>query len=204
MVTDCKSLGVELHIIHQEAIQLTLHGENLQLHLADGHKIQTGDIVLTSGNFCSTSHKEQFCGNPNYFRCLWPIAKLNDVVPDVDVFVMGSTLTAIDVAIALVEREHKGVITFISHSGRLPKVQGKQSMNERRHVLASLAKEVESLPLGNNMFKVVAKFVEELDHVDVKDFAHVLVEIYPAKTLRTDIAKAGISYNDAVLASLKC
>jgi uncharacterized NAD(P)/FAD-binding protein YdhS len=71
-------------------------------------------VVLALGNFCSTSHKEQFYGNPNYFRCPWPIEELNDVASDADVFVMGSRLTDIDVANDLVERGHKGVITFIS------------------------------------------------------------------------------------------
>jgi uncharacterized NAD(P)/FAD-binding protein YdhS len=71
-------------------------------------------VVLALGNFCSTSHKEQFCGNPNYFRYPWPIEELNDVASDADVFVMGSRLTDIDVANDLVERGYKGVITFIS------------------------------------------------------------------------------------------
>jgi uncharacterized NAD(P)/FAD-binding protein YdhS len=134
----------------------------------------------------------------------WPIAKLNHIAPDTDIIFVSSKLTAIDAANALVERGHKGVITFISHSGQLPKVQGKQSMNVRRYVLASLAKEVESQPLGNNMFKVMAKFLEELDHVGVKDVFHVLAEVCPTRTLRTDITAAGISYNNAIIPTLEC
>jgi hypothetical protein len=65
----------------------------------------------------------------------------------------------------------RGDIRGLSHSSRpeqLPKVQGTQSMNEHRYILASLAKGFESQPLGNNMFKVMAKFLEELDHVGIK------------------------------------
>jgi hypothetical protein len=101
----------------------------------------------------------------------------------------------------------RGDIRGLSHSSRpeqLPKVQRTQSMNEHRYTLASLAKGFESQPLGNNMFKVMAKFLEELDHVGIKDFAHVLAEVYPTKTLRTDIAEAGISYNNAIIPSLEC
>jgi uncharacterized NAD(P)/FAD-binding protein YdhS len=130
------------------------------------------------------------------FRCPWPIEKLNGVAPDADVFVMGSMLTAIDVANALVEKGHRGAITFISRSGHLPKVQRKQNLNERGYILASLAKDVESTPEGNNMFQVMAKVLEELDNVGIKEFSHPLAEVDPTETLRADIAEAGMSYKN--------
>jgi uncharacterized NAD(P)/FAD-binding protein YdhS len=126
MIDDCKALAVKFGIIREEVITLTQNGDNLRLKLLGGHEIATRDVVLALGNFYSTSHKDQFCGNPNYFSCPWPIEKLNGVAPGSDIFIMGSRLTAIYVANALVQKGHKGVITFISHSGRLPKVQGKQ------------------------------------------------------------------------------
>jgi hypothetical protein len=46
-------------------------------------------------------------------------------------------------------------------------------MNERRYVLASLAKEVENLPEGNNMFKFMAKVLEELKNINIKEFSHL-------------------------------
>lgn len=116
VITDSKTLGVTFDIMSREAVGLCRNGEMLEIDLDDGHKLQAIDVVLALGNFCVNLHTE-LQGNPTYFRCPWPLEKLKGVNSDSSIFIMGSRLTAIDAANALVENGHRGKITFISRSG---------------------------------------------------------------------------------------
>jgi uncharacterized NAD(P)/FAD-binding protein YdhS len=172
----------------REAIGLCRNGEVLEIDLDDGNKLQAIEVVLALGNFCANLHTE-FRGNPAYFRCPWPLDKLKGVKSNSSIFIMGSRLTAIDAANALVEHGHQGNITFISRNGQLPKVQGKPSIFPRQYKMYALAKEVEGLQHGA-LARVISQVKEELVENGTTDFTELSNPRDPLTTLRSDIARA--------------
>jgi uncharacterized NAD(P)/FAD-binding protein YdhS len=72
--------------------------------------------------------------SPNFVVDPYPVGrKIFAIDPDHDVAVLGSGLTAVDVALALAARAHRGRISLISRSGILPSVRQRQIHHQLRH-----------------------------------------------------------------------
>jgi uncharacterized NAD(P)/FAD-binding protein YdhS len=188
VIKESKKLGVKFDINIGEAINLCRNEELLEITLDDSINLKASEVVLALGNFCSNMHTE-FRGNPAYFRCPWPLEKLKEVNPDSSIFIMGSRLTAIDAANALVEHGHQGNITFISRSGQLPKVQGKLTPFPHHYKMYSLAKEVEDLQEGM-LLRVMSGIKKEIEENGTTDFAQLSNPTDLLTTLRSDVAQA--------------
>lgn len=189
VLQQAKELDVDFKIVNDEGVDLARKDGFLEISCADGQKVHAKDVVLALGNFCATLHKE-LRGNPNYFRCPWPVEKLKGISPDAPVFIMGSRLTAIDAANALVEIGHHGKIMFISRSGRLPKVQAKSSRQfQRLWAIHCLARELEAGSEGG-LSKLVAQFKKEIEKEGTTDFSGLTCVFDPLATLKADIENA--------------
>jgi uncharacterized NAD(P)/FAD-binding protein YdhS len=72
--------------------------------------------------------------SPNFVKDPYPVGqRIVAIDPDHDVAVLGSGLTAVDVALALATRAHRGRIYLISRSGILPSVRQRQIHYQSRH-----------------------------------------------------------------------
>ncbi|MFD8103466.1 FAD/NAD(P)-binding protein [Nocardia fluminea] len=79
-------------------------------------------------------------GATGYFDEPYPLARtLTEVDPGARVAVIGSGLTAVDIAAALTENGHRGPITLLSRSGILPFVQQRPRPLSPRHLTAAAA-----------------------------------------------------------------
>jgi len=101
--------------------------EDMGSHIAvtgrDGLTVRARIVVLATGNPRAGLVPGVPWGGV-YFETPYPTIHLrNSIRPDADVLILGSSLSAIDTAIALHESGHQGMLYLASRSGRLPAVR---------------------------------------------------------------------------------
>lgn len=82
-------------------------------------------VILCLGHMPSTSYKE-LIGHPGYIHSLAEHKQDKLFDANESVLILGSRLTAIDTALKLKQKKHKGKLTMISRSGLLPAVLGRE------------------------------------------------------------------------------
>ncbi|WP_067848354.1 FAD/NAD(P)-binding protein [Nocardia lijiangensis] len=93
------------------------------LHTAGGDHIPVDRAVLAVGGGGPRDHYG-LTGTPGYVNEPYPLTRTLAGLPaDHHVAVIGSGLTAVDIAVALTANGHTGPISLLSRSGRLPFVQ---------------------------------------------------------------------------------
>jgi uncharacterized NAD(P)/FAD-binding protein YdhS len=103
------------------AVGLTRSGDDWLVHLHDGRTLAARNVVLALGNL-PPADPLQLDGDPpaEYVRDPWAPGAAIGLSPDAPVLLIGSGLTAVDVAVALRHEGHRGVIYALSRHGRLP------------------------------------------------------------------------------------
>ncbi|TDC06105.1 hypothetical protein E1267_17460 [Nonomuraea longispora] len=97
-------------------------GLRLALRTEDGHDHPADRVALCVGGGTPQDHYG-LGGVPGFVGDPYPLANsLGHVPAAADVAVIGSGLTAVDVAVSLAARGHAGRITLVSRSGMLPHV----------------------------------------------------------------------------------
>lgn len=133
-VEEVRQMGGEISFIQDEVQDINRDDDGtFTLTLAKNAKtLFAKDVVLAVGNFTVTANPH-LSELPGYFPSPWPTSRLRSIPADAPVIILGSRLSAIDAANALVDGGHRGSITFMSRSGRLPKVQGPAVPFPRRY-----------------------------------------------------------------------
>jgi hypothetical protein len=98
----------------------------------------------------------------------------------------------VDVANALVSNGHAGSITFISRSGKLPKVQGVPARFGERYILYNLARELEGNEklIGGALDAVISKMKYLILEHDPQAIAHLSGDGEASEVLKEDIRAA--------------
>lgn len=144
--------GIGWTMIGGEVVDIAREHGRMRAWTADGEQIAADVVALCTGNAVLDPFPH-FAGRPTYFASPYPTAKiLAAVAPSDDVLVVGSRLSAIDAAIALLEDERfRGRIKLVSRGGMLPSVRGTQEAHKLRHItrerIHALAAEREGLGL---------------------------------------------------------
>lgn len=120
-------------------------------------------------------------GAPGYTNEPYPLARtLTGVRPDAHVAVIGSGLTAVDIAAALTTNGHTGPISLLSRSGVLPFVQQRPIPLEPKHLTPANA-----LPLAEHGTVTITQLVELMraELADLgQDFDSLAAEILETDT----------------------
>lgn len=183
------AMGIKTRIVHQDAVDIErLAGETMTVTVADGTKIAGKDVVLAIGNFVGTANAH-LADKPGYFPNPWPTTQLNDIPSDSPVIVVGSRLSAVDAAIYLYENGHQGPITFMSRSGKLPKVQGLPVPFTRKYVMHELAREVEADP-NESLLRLTSAMVDEISRATGGDWSWMIEKDDYTEQLEDDIEAA--------------
>ncbi|MFI6867006.1 FAD/NAD(P)-binding protein [Nocardia sp. NPDC050406] len=112
------------------------------LHTEGGGRVAVDRAVLCVGNGRPRDHYG-LSGVPGYVNEPYPLARtLPEIAPDAHVAVIGSGLTAVDIAAGLAGRGHTGPISFVSRSGALPFVQQRPMDLALRHLTREAVVEV--------------------------------------------------------------
>src|SRR5579885_63462 len=128
---------LKVSIIFDEVMSIDKHNNNYQIGTRNGWKLHSDIVILTLGNLpaqkfgCHLS-SEKFYHSP------YPTQNLVNISSSASVGILGSRLSAIDAAIALHHRGHKGNMAFISRSGWLPAVRSPYRSHELK-ILTSRA-----------------------------------------------------------------
>jgi len=115
---------VALRHVRGEVVDLRHAGSEVELELKSGSSIRADAAVLAPGNPPSSQDPVpdlEFRSSPHYVSSVWH----NQAVPlyrDAQVLLLGSGLTAIDVAVALNASGFQGLIHVVSRRGLWPRV----------------------------------------------------------------------------------
>lgn len=108
-----------LELLHGTVTSLTLVDGAPNLILENGRSISTDLVALALGNPPPTS-KPLLRSLPCYRPDPWAADVLADLAPDATVLLIGTGLTAMDMVMSLVEKNHRGTIHALSRRGLLP------------------------------------------------------------------------------------
>lgn len=192
-VEDIREMGGEISFIQDEVQDINRDDDGtFTLTLEKNAKtLFAKDVVLAVGNFTVTANPH-LSHLPGYFPSPWPTSRLRSIPADAPVIILGSRLSAIDAANALVDSGHRGSITFMSRSGRLPKVQGAPVPFPRRYNLYTLAKHVHApTRVGASFASLMSGIMEEVSHLAGNDWSWLLQNHEcPMEELESDIKDA--------------
>lgn len=113
---------VQLTRVPRAAAALRMGEHGVDIELDGGSVIQADLAVLAIGNFPPGNPAiadPSWYGSWRYAKDPWAPGAL-EVEPDGDVLLLGTGLTMIDIAVALKEKGHRGVVHAISRRGLLP------------------------------------------------------------------------------------
>ena len=164
---------IELH--DDEAVDLSVDDSSAQVMLRSGEILQTDKVVLAFGNFAPPDPSvvdKTFVTSPRYFKDPWNDELYSSLKPDDEVFVIGTGLSMVDVAIQLNASGHRGKISAISTKGLLPTV------HELGHTYPAFNDEIDGATRITDVFKTVRKHTENAK--DGSNWRAVIDSLRPA------------------------
>lgn len=134
-VERAREKGIPLEVITAEAIDIQRDMEAYEVLCHNGRRIASDYIVLALGTPKPNNYKE-LLKYPQYIDFPWPSdGMINKVHADDHVGILGTSLSAIDAVMTLVDNGHQGKISLFSPDGMLPRVQPQKNKNYRRKYL---------------------------------------------------------------------
>ncbi|HLQ67142.1 MAG TPA: FAD/NAD(P)-binding protein [Candidatus Limnocylindrales bacterium] len=116
--------GVSLDVAVLEARAVERGSEALRVLLSDGQALSAEHVVLALGNPAPrhpADHPSPFHPDSRYIPDPWSEEALRGLSADAAVLIVGTSLTMIDLVVALVRRGHRGTIHAVSRHGLLPR-----------------------------------------------------------------------------------
>ncbi len=128
---------IAIEQIPEEIVDMELSEDRtLQLSTSEGNTFSGQYAILATGNPAPSAFQE-FEDVPAFLMSPWPSKALLETIQDkhASVSIVGSSLTAIDALITLINNGHTGPISFFSKTGQLPRVQSPTEVDvDRQHL----------------------------------------------------------------------
>lgn len=115
----------KLQLVDDEAIDILADGGQADVVLASGRTIRSDSVVLAFGNFLPphpSVEDQSFTSSEMYFQDPWNRQMYESIKPDNSIFIVGTGLSMVDLAMHLSKTGHTGRISAISTRGLLPAV----------------------------------------------------------------------------------
>ncbi|CUA92994.1 FAD/NAD(P)-binding protein [Comamonas thiooxydans] len=135
------TLGVHIRHIRETVLDVEAGKPNGYKITTDKQRHLAEHVVLSIGNLASNTF-ETLRGEAGYFDSPYPVRTLvKGIAADATVCVLGTSLSAIDAVVALVDAGHTGQVYCVSRNGRLPSVRGlkNRSVTLSPRLLAALS-----------------------------------------------------------------
>ncbi|WBL23955.1 FAD/NAD(P)-binding protein [Zunongwangia sp. HRR-M8] len=165
-IEKAKKHNIKVERIKDEAYNIDkLENEKLLIHLSSENTVEVDEVLLAPGT-PKPNIFSHFKDNPNYIDFPWPTKRLlKNTNKNDHVGVLGSSLSAIDTVMTLIDNGHEGKITMFSPDGMLPRVQPDENKGfERKYLtLANLHKikrEKGHAPRAKDLFRLFIKDIE--------------------------------------------
>lgn len=112
----------DLRLVNDEAIGADDTGDAIVLTLASGRSLRVDAAILAMGNFSAPAACMGLDGSSLWRASPWQDGALSGIDPASRVLLIGTGLTMVDAAIALLDGGHAGPIHAVSRRGLLPRV----------------------------------------------------------------------------------
>lgn len=134
-IEKAKDIGLLLDAVHAEAIDIQRESSHYEVICRDGRRISSDFVVLAIGTPKPQNYQD-LLAQAEYIDFPWPSEKiLQKVQPKDHVGILGTSLSAIDAVMTLVDNGHQGPISLCSPDGMMPRVQPEKPRNYDRRVL---------------------------------------------------------------------
>ncbi|MGS2764238.1 FAD/NAD(P)-binding protein [Sinomicrobium sp. M5D2P9] len=165
-IQKARECRISVKIIHSEAITIDrLENEQLSIALANGSDVVADEVLLAPGTPKPNSFKK-LREHRQYIDFPWPAEQLLERTGKEDhVGILGTSLSAIDTVLALVDNGHTGKITMFSPDGMLPRVQPDENKELDRSYLTlenlhKLQRQKGHQPKTKELFRLFIKDAE--------------------------------------------
>ncbi|MCA1640132.1 MAG: FAD/NAD(P)-binding protein, partial [Acidobacteria bacterium] len=155
-----KNPNVSVNLIDDEAVDILVDETQAQVILNSGEILYSDKIILAFGNFPPPhpkSENQSFTKSEKYFQNPWSAEILYKIEPRDDVFVIGTGLTAIDTALTLHHKQHRGKIFLFSTRGLLP------SVHELGYIYPSFEEELKTKTRITDLLKIVRQHIKKAE-----------------------------------------
>lgn len=121
-----------IHLAEQHGIKVTrVNGEATDIHISpQGYRVRISrseslncDIVILAPGTPRPRNYAELESAEKYIDFPWPSSRLLSIPKDATVGILGTSLSAIDAVMTLVDNNHLGKISLVSPDGLLPRVQ---------------------------------------------------------------------------------
>jgi uncharacterized NAD(P)/FAD-binding protein YdhS len=192
-----KDAGIKVDVIEDEVSDIDIKESTYEV-IFGGGKIRSDYVILALGTPkpCNYTELREY---PEYIDFPYPASKILDKVKnDATVGVLGSSLSAIDTIMTLVDNGHRGEIILFSPDGLLPRVQPVESKPIEREILKidalhQLKREKGRSPLVKEIFRMFMREAERVEgkNIDWKSLDRVGKDAFELLKRDLQIAKAG-------------
>lgn len=161
--------GIQVNFLEGEVVNVEKNRtEAFTLSFENQEQITSDYVVLALGTPKPNTFKdcEQY---KEFVNFPWPVENLKQKInPEDTVGVLGTSLSAIDTVLTLIDQKHKGKIKLISPEGLLPRVQPLQNNEiDRKFITLSnihqLKRDETRKPKVKELFKLFMQEVEALE-----------------------------------------
>lgn len=160
---EARSPAAQVNLIDDEAVDLSVNGSSAEVMLRSGEILPCNHVIFAFGNF-KPPHPSvgdiAFIGSPNYFQDPWGPKLYENVEPDDSMFIVGTGLSMVDVALHFHRLGHRGKISAISTRGMLPAV------HKLGYTYPSFADEVDSPERITDVLKTVRRHIAQAEGSD--------------------------------------
>ena len=167
--------GIVLKLIDDEAVDVTNTGSTSVVSLQNGGQIVSDIVVLAFGNFAPPHPNVPdlaFAAHERYFQNPWEGRLYDSLAPDDSIFIIGTGLSMVDVAMHLKKNGHRGKISAISTRGMLP------TIHELGHTYPAFNEEVIGSVRITDLLKTVRRHVKKA-HAEGSNWRAVIDALRP-------------------------
>jgi uncharacterized NAD(P)/FAD-binding protein YdhS len=152
--------NIRLNLVDDEAVDMSVNGHSAEVMLHSGEILPSHSVVLAFGNF-KPPHPSVgdlgFTKSDRYFHDPWNSRLYETIKPDDTIFVVGTGLSMVDVALHFHKQGHRGKISAISTRGLLPAV------HKLGYTYPSFADELKSTERITDILKTVRCHMKKAD-----------------------------------------
>ncbi len=149
-----KPQTAQLNFIDDEAVSIRIANDEATIGLRSKHTVMSDQVILAFGNFAPPHPSVpdlSFTSAEKYFQDPWSKRLYETIKPTDSIFVIGTGLSMIDVAMHYHQHGHQGQFTAISTRGLLP------ALHELGHTYPAFSDELFPAKRITDVFKVVRK-----------------------------------------------
>ena len=151
-----KPAHVKLNLIDDEAVDMSAENNGAQVMLRSGEILISQKVVLAFGNFVPphpSVANRSFTTADKYFLDPWNERLYESINPEDSIFIVGTGLSMVDVALHFDKHRHKGKIYAISTRGLLP------ARHELGHTYSPFTDELKQMTRITDMLKAVRRHI---------------------------------------------